>query len=228
MKKQGACYIVGAGEFTPLYSTPAAEDYVIAADGGYRYLQQIGIHPDLVLGDFDSLPKKPQHDNLIELPAEKDDTDMLYALKVGLEKGFRIFYLYGGMGGRFDHTIANLQSLAFLSQNGAVGFLFGKEDVTTVLSGPSVCFDSGAEGYFSLFSFGEHCEGVCIRGLKYELENASLCHTFPIGTSNEFIQKESEITIAKGMAAMVFAQKNLAHIKRIEQRLDKQGKKGII
>lgn len=222
MKKQGACYIVGAGEFTPLYSTPAAEDYVIAADGGYRYLQQMGIYPDLVLGDFDSLLEKPQHAHLIELPAEKDDTDMLYALKVGLEKGFQTFYLYGGMGGRFDHTIANLQSLAFLSRHGAAGFLFGKEDVTTVLNSPSVCFDSGAEGYFSLFSFGEHCEGVCIRGLKYELENASLCHTFPIGTSNEFIQKESEITIAKGMALLVFGQQNLSHVKHMKQSICNQ------
>ena len=145
---------------------------------------------------------------------------MLYAIKVGLEKGFKTFYLYGGMGGRFDHTVANLQSLAFLSQHGAAGFLFGKEDVTTVLSNPSVRFDSGAEGYISLFSFGEHCSGVCIRGLKYELENASLCHTFPIGTSNEFIQKESEIAVAQGTALLVFGQKNLAHLKRIEQRLD--------
>ncbi len=222
MKKQGACYIVGAGEFTTLYRIPAEEDYVIAADGGYRYLQQMGIYPDLVLGDFDSLLEKPQHDHLIELPAEKDDTDMLYAIKVGLEKGFKTFYLYGGMGGRFDHTVANLQSLAFLSQHGAAGFLFGKEDVTTVLSNPSVRFDSGAEGYISLFSFGEHCSGVCIRGLKYELENASLCHTFPIGTSNEFIQKESEIAVAQGTALLVFGQKNLAHLKRIDQRLDNQ------
>ena len=191
MKKQGACYIVGAGEFTPLYRIPAEEDYVIAADGGYRYLQQMGIYPDLVLGDFDSLLEKPQHDHLIELPAEKDDTDMLYAIKVGLEKGFKTFYLYGGMGGRFDHTVANLQSLAFLSQHGAAGFLFGKEDVTTVLS------------YISLFSFGEHCSGVCIRGLKYELENASLCHTFPIGTSNEFIGRESSISVREGTLLVV-------------------------
>ena len=218
MKKQGACYIVGAGDFTSLYSTPTEADYIIAADGGYRYLKELGIHPDLVLGDFDSLLEKPLHDNLIELPAEKDDTDMLYALKVGLQKGFRTFYLYGGMGGRFEHTIANLQSLAFLSQNGAIGFLFGKDDVTTILNSPSVCFDSGADGYFSLFSFGEHCSGVCIRGLKYELEDASLSHTFPIGTSNEFMQKESEITIAHGMAILIFAQENLAHLKRIEQR----------
>ena len=220
MKKRGTCYIVGAGEFTPFYSTPKEGDYIIAADGGYRYLQKLGVYPDMVIGDFDSLLEKPKHSNLIELPAEKDDTDMLYALRIGLKKGYKIFYLYGGTGGRFEHTIANLQSLAFLSQHGAVGFLFGQDDVTTILQSPSVCFESQADGYISLFSFSEHCSGVCIRGLKYELENASLCQTFPIGTSNEFIQKESEIEIAQGMAILVFAQKNLAHIKRIEQKLD--------
>ncbi|MCL2030840.1 MAG: thiamine diphosphokinase, partial [Oscillospiraceae bacterium] len=105
------CIIVGAG---PLYGpvpAPAAGDFVIAADGGYSHLRRLGIRPDLVIGDFDSLPEKPEHPHRVELAREKDDTDMLQAVKYGLERGFRLFQLYGGTGGRVGPTLANLQRL---------------------------------------------------------------------------------------------------------------------
>ena len=207
------CYVVGAGDFFGFCRAPVKKDYVIAADGGYAYLQRLGISPDLVLGDFDSLAKKPQNRNVIELPREKDDTDMLYALRLGIEKGFTCFYLYGGMGGRFEHTLANLQALAFLASRGARGFLFGQNEVTTIFQNGSLSFGAEAEGYFSLFSYGRTCTGVCIQGMKYELEDAQIENTYPIGVSNEFIGRPSRISIASGTAIAVFAQKNMNSLK---------------
>ena len=93
------CYIIGAGDFFGLRETPDDSDYVIAADAGYAYCKENHIIPDLVLGDFDSLGSAPKHPNVIELPIEKDDTDTMYAIKLGLEKGYRRFYLYGALGG---------------------------------------------------------------------------------------------------------------------------------
>lgn len=212
------CYIVGAGDFSGLFLRPHAGDYLMAADGGYVYLQKEGLEPDVVLGDFDSLKQKPKHKNIIELPAEKDDTDMLYALRLGLDKGYKIFHLYGGMGGRFEHTLANLQSLSFLAEHGAVGFLFGQTEVTAVIGDGIARFDENAKGYFSLFSLSEHCTGVSISGLKYELADAMLSHTFPIGVSNEFIGEKSEIRIREGIGAMVFAQENLSCLLEISSR----------
>lgn len=207
---EAICYIVGAGNFSGFWARPKAGDYLMAADGGYLYLQKEGLEPDVVLGDFDSLKQKPEHREIIELPAEKDDTDMLYALRLGLEKGYKTFHLYGGMGGRFEHTLANLQSLGFLAEQGAVGYLFGQTEVTTVIKNGRARFDENAKGYFSLFSLSERCAGVSITGLKYELADALLTQTFPIGVSNEFIGKKSEILIQQGAGAMVFAQENLS------------------
>lgn len=121
------CYVVGAMSLSlSLRPSPAPGDYVIAADRGYDSLMAYGVTPDLVVGDFDSLGYMPQHPNVTRLPAEKDDTDMVFALRRGLDMGYRRFVLLGGLGGRLEHTLGNLQLLDWLSTQGAVGFLAGR------------------------------------------------------------------------------------------------------
>ena len=102
-----ACYIFGAGDFDGLEERPGAEDYVIAADGGYTACRRAGVEPQLLLGDFDSLAEVPALPHVERVPVEKDDTDMMLAIKRGLERGETLFHLYGGMGGqRTDHTLS--------------------------------------------------------------------------------------------------------------------------
>lgn len=117
------CYIVGAGDFTPRGFAPVPGDLVLAADGGYRALYSLGYTPDLLLGDFDSLGDLPLPPDLpvLRFPARKDDTDTGLALRHGLDRGFRDFALYGCAGGRVDHLLANLQSMARVSRLGATG-----------------------------------------------------------------------------------------------------------
>ena len=113
------CYVVGAMSLSlALRPFPAPGDYVIAADRGYDSLMAYGVTPDLVVGDFDSLGYAPKHPNVTQLPAEKDDTDMVYALRKGLELGYRRFVLLGGVGGRLEHTLGNLQLLDWLTTQG--------------------------------------------------------------------------------------------------------------
>ena len=91
---------------------PGAQDFLIAADKGYEALEAYGVPPNLVVGDFDSLGRRPNHPNVVQLPAAKDDTDMVYAQREGLDRGYRRFVLLGGVGGRLEHTLANLQARA--------------------------------------------------------------------------------------------------------------------
>ena len=93
------CYIVGAGTFYEEGFAPELGDFVIAADGGYQILLERGVTMDLVVGDFDSIGFRPDHPNVVDLPVEKDDTDMMAAIRLGRERGFRSFCLYGGTGG---------------------------------------------------------------------------------------------------------------------------------
>ena len=198
------CYIIGAGENYGLDFTPTSNDFVIAADAGLRYLEQYGITADLVIGDFDSLNHIPIHPNTTVLSPEKDDTDMYAAVREGIKAGYSVFHIYCGTGGRTDHTIANLQTLAYLSQNGMQGFLFGKDIVITAITNQKMAYDKISSGYISVFSYTEKSEGVNLRGLKYELNNATLTSTFPLGVSNEFIGKESSVSVAAGTLLIVF------------------------
>ena len=191
------CYIAGAGDFTGLYM-PGPGDYVIAADGGYARLVSLGIIPDLVVGDFDSLGSVPDHPNTILSPVEKDDTDMMLAVKQGLARGYSSFIIDGGLDGRLDHTLANIQVLAYMSANAARGVLLGRDMSVTAVTNGSVVFRPNAAGRISVFGFDGRAEGVTLTGLKYALENAALTSDYPLGISNEFTGKISGVSVRTG------------------------------
>ncbi len=200
----GICYVIGAGENHGLDFTPTAEDFVIAADAGLCYAEKADIRTDLVIGDFDTLQYVPQHSNVIVLSAEKDDTDMFEAVRQGIQRGYTDFHIYCGTGGRIDHTLANLQMLAYLSENNMRGFLFDRDNIITAITDKRLCFEKIPCGYVSVFSYSPKCEDVTLCGLKYELDHAVLTNTFPIGTSNEFINEKSIISVKTGTLIIVF------------------------
>lgn len=180
----GICYIVGAVDCS-LPFTPEAGDLLLAADGGQLTLKKQGLTPDRIIGDFDSSPLPTDTDRLSLFPCEKDDTDTLLAIKHALSLGYRSFRIYGGLGGRrFDHSIANIQALSFLAENGAEGILVGNGQAMTVLNGGKFTLPQAAFGYVSVFSLAEESVGVCIEGLHWELQDATLTNRFPIGVSN--------------------------------------------
>ncbi len=195
----GICYVVGAGEFCPRGLTPGPGDLVIAADGGFAALEGLGLSPDLVVGDFDSLGHRPDHPHVVALPVEKDDTDMHSAIRLGWERGYRAFRLYGGTGGRIDHTLADIQSLAWLASQGGRGWLVGPDWTATVLSdGGALTLEAGRQGTVSVFCLGDRAEGVDIQGLKYGLSDGVLTADYPLGVSNSFLGGESRVSVRRG------------------------------
>lgn len=198
------CYVVGSGENYGLESIEKEKGYIIAADGGFRYLQEAGLGADLVIGDFDSLGNNPRHDNVITLSKEKDYTDMLAAVHEGIKKGFDMFHIYCGTGGRLDHTIANIQVISSLSENGKCGMLFDKECIITAITDKKLIFNDRCRGYLSLFSYTEVCGGVFAKGFRYELDNACLTSRFPIGVSNEFTGQDGVVYLNSGILLICF------------------------
>lgn len=204
----GRCIIIGAGDLT-VGNIPVKEnDYIIAVDGGLNYCGILQIEPDMILGDFDSIGETGKEainllqeqipDRIIRLNPIKDDTDMLYALKYALEKGYTEFLIYGGTGGRFDHTFANIQCLLYLKNHDAVGYLCDGEGMMLIIQNETVHFKKDMEGYLSLFSLGNQAKGVSIKGMKYNLEDYTMTNDFPIGISNEFVGEEAQITVKDG------------------------------
>lgn len=194
----GICYIMGAANTKRRFS-PGADDMVIAADAGYTALTKMGIKPDLAVGDFDSLGSEPPGVPTERHPVMKNDTDMLLAVKMGFSRGYRGFHIYGGMGGRTDHTIANIQTLAYIVKRGGSGFLFGDNEVLTVAAPGTLHFAERKEGNISVFAYGGKAEGVYLRGLLYPLENATLTAAFPLGVSNSFTGTAAEVEHSSGL-----------------------------
>lgn len=195
---EGTCHIVGASPEERIPFAPQPGDLIIAADGGYEYALKLNITPDIVLGDFDSLGYIPTHAHVLSCPREKDDTDMMLAVRAGLKRGYRHFALYGGLGGRLDHTVANLQTLAFLAKKGARGTLFGQTTHATVIRSDTLRFDTSARGTISIFSLDERAFGVTLCGLQYPLTDATLTNTFPLGVSNAFTGAPSSVSVREG------------------------------
>lgn len=233
MEKKGKCILVCAGDLEISGIPVKEEDMVIAVDGGYLYCQVFGIEPDVVIGDFDSLEAKYvaeieekyaqtvsegmkdakeeceesvseiRKKRMIRLSPMKDDTDTLAALRFGLAQGYREFHLYGALGGRLEHTLANLQCLLFLKDAGASGYIWDGASMTTLIRNEALSFRKEMEGMLSVFAFDGAAEGVYETGLKYTLTNAVIRGNFPIGVSNEFIGEKAEIKVTNGALLVI-------------------------
>lgn len=202
------CYVVGAMSLSlSLRPCPVPGDYVIAADRGFDSLMAYGVNPDLVVGDFDSLGHTPKHPNVVQLPKVKDDTDMVYALRKGLELGYRRFVLLGGVGGRLEHTLGNLQILDWLTTQGAAGFLAGEKIAATALRNGSITFPASMSGYLSVFCNSGTAEGVTLSNVKYPLDGYTMSGSFPIGVSNEFLGAPATVSVRSGSLLLLWEDK---------------------
>ena len=203
----GKCIIFCAAGFEDLVQPIEKEDFVIAADGGLVHTKALGILPNEILGDFDSLGHVPEGANVF--PVEKDDTDAMLAVRRGLSLGYREFVLYGSLDGpRLDHTVANFQTLQYLADHGAVGYLAGTGYLVTVVKNGSISFPASAEGTISVFCMGRDAEGVTLKGLYYPLGNGTLSAGFPLGVSNHFTGIPSEITVKNGSLLVLWDRQN--------------------
>lgn len=211
--KRNKCFIVGAGEFARERFEPQETDYLIAADGGYAYLMQLGMKPHLVVGDFDSLGYEPEHDHVVRHPVMKDDTDLALACKMAVEKGFTELHIFGATGGRLDHTLAAMQLLANLAGEGVSAFLYGAGYVLTAIAAGDVScnilkaeleFESGYQGGISVFSNTTVSQGVCEEGLLYTLQDAELVSNVALGVSNSFIGEPAVIRVTNGALLVIW------------------------
>ncbi len=203
----GKCIIFCAAGFDTLAEPITKEDFVIAADGGLAHTEKLGIVPNEILGDFDSLGHIPRGANVF--PVEKDDTDAMLAVRRGLSLGCREFVLYGSLDGpRLDHTVANFQTLQYLADHGAVGYLVGCSYMVTVVKDSAISFPAGRKGTVSVFCMGADAEGVTLKGLYYPLEKGTLTAGFPLGVSNHFTDSPALISVESGSLLVLWDREN--------------------
>lgn len=200
------CLIISGGEFSPI-AEHIEYDYVIACDMGYEHSKRLGIKPDLLMGDFDSIRDAsspfPEDISLMSYPKEKDDTDTMLAVKCSLDKGFRHLIIICGLGGRMDHSIANIQTMAYAAKKGALCELYSEKEYIRTFSGGKLALPK-REGYsLSLFSLTDECSNLSIKGSKYETDSISLHNIFPLGVSNSWASDSVEITMDEGILLII-------------------------
>ena len=201
------CVIFCAARCDSLLQPIGEDDFVIAADGGLEHTRKFSIEPDEILGDFDSLGFVPEDSRVF--PVEKDDTDAMLAVRRGLELGYREFLLYGSLDGpRLDHTVANFQTLQFLCDHGAFGYLLGSGYTVTAVKNGELRFPPEAEGTVSVFCLGADATGVTLEGLYYPLEEGTMTAGFPLGVSNHFTGCASRIRVQDGCLLVLWDRKN--------------------
>lgn len=223
--REPKCVIISAGSFVPVDIPLYEGDYCIACDAGFKYAQEMGILPELIVGDFDSASEQDpivlrsieeialhDPDRIVRLNVVKDDTDTMKAVKIGLEKGYRKFYLYGATGGkRIDHSIANIQTLLFIKHNGGKGYIMDSDKMLMIAENEEISFNVGNTGYLSVFSLSEVSKGVTLKGLMYTLEDGELKNDFPLGVSNEFIIDEKASVSVKDGTLLIILQFDDVH-----------------
>lgn len=205
------CVIVGAGEikcYNKVREIIKDDDFIISADGGYEHLKNVAITPNLAIGDFDSLKYTPDDTETMVLNKEKDVTDTFFATELAIKKGFTNIVYLGMLGGRLDHTLANIQTLNYLLDNNVTGHIYSSDTYITAIRNSSITLLPQKNKYFSIFSMGDVSEGVFIKNAKYKLDNYTLKNNYPIGVSNEFTDETTYIEVKKGTIILVITQKN--------------------
>ncbi len=182
-------------------------DLTVAADSGLATAQRLGITPDVVLGDFDSLGYVPRGNfEVLTHPAHKDETDTMLAASVARERGADEIVILGGLGGRADHTVSNLFLLEALADDGVHAVLTdGSSEARVLLEGDGCCVPYGEYRYFSVFALEPSV--VSEDGCEYPLSHAALTRANAYAVSNEPLPGGAHVTCESGRVLLIRSEK---------------------
>ena len=185
------------GEKEAITSLLHSHKGIIAVDGGLVHCHVLGVTPELIIGDLDSIPqellKVYSHVPMLSFPVDKDETDLELALKLVFQEDIQRAYVYGALGGRLDHLLGNIVLLTrypgrvFLETEGELAFVINETVEVGCYIGQKV----------SLIPFNGEVKGISTVGLKWELNKSSLSKNF-LGISNQCISEKFSVTVEQG------------------------------
>lgn len=201
------CVIISGSPDTnveEIKSLCTSDDFIVCADSGYSFAKKAGLTPNLIIGDFDSLKEElPQSTEVVKLNTHKDDTDTEHCVMECIRRGYKDFLLLGSIGGRTDHTFANIATLAFLSEYNYNGIARNNGEEIRILKEGSYEMNNKKGLIFSVFPYGCESVNVTYKGAEYMLNNKTLTYNVSRGISNVFVDDEAEITINRGRAILL-------------------------
>ncbi|MCR4749191.1 MAG: thiamine diphosphokinase [Lachnospiraceae bacterium] len=199
------CLIISGGDYSPLPDN-IKFDYSIACDHGYDHARRLKIKPDLIVGDFDSCATDASEYEDIPVktfPPQKDDSDTMLAIRYALSAGYRHIIICCALGGRLDHTLANIQSMAFVAQHGGDCELVSTSEYLRTFTG-GVLNLPRKDGYsLSVYALSNNCSHVSISGSAYDCEDITITNYFPLGLSNYWKSDNVTVKMSDGILLIV-------------------------
>jgi len=200
------CLIVSGGDINHINNSEKY-DFVIACDAGYDNCLRNKLKPDLIIGDFDSYPGNIDEDNkgikLMKYPVKKDDSDTMLAVKYAIDGGYEKIVITCALGGRLDHTMANIQALTYISDHGLSCELFSDTELITVVSAGIHTFPRLPGHSLSLFALTNEVKGINISGSKYNVTGVTLYKNDPMGLSNEWVSDTVCVSFTEGTLLVI-------------------------
>lgn len=204
-------YTGGSIDHKGITERPEEEDITIAADSGYKNAKLLGVEPQILVGDFDSINKNEfegEGTEIITVPAEKDFTDTQLAVSEAVKRGAKQIVIIGGLAGRLDHTLSNLAILEDLHSKGVRATLTDGNNRVSYLKNDSALILRSQFKYISLIARSEKVKGVEIEGCKYPLKNATLTDKYQYAVSNEITHNCAFISVKKGAVLIIESKDN--------------------
>ncbi len=185
------------------------DDRIIAADGGARHCLALDLQPAVVIGDFDSLDQSEietlRHGGaeMVRHPQAKDQTDLELALRYAVMDGAETILIFGGLGGRWDQTIANLLLPALPDLTGSrIWLIEGQSRATLLHSGDELQFNGQPGDVVSLVPLGGSAHGVTTRDLEYSLNGETVTFGSTLAISNTMLGRTAHVGIESGTLAV--------------------------
>lgn len=204
------CVIIGGAgirDYDSIKEYLKEDDFNIFCDSGLKHMEKLGVHPDLIIGDFDSY-KNPHLDvETIVLPREKDDTDTAYAAGEAIRRGFKDVLMIGAGGGREDHTLVNIYLLFRFDTCGIRARIVDDYSEMEVVSEKTAYIEDSCL-YFSLLNMTGKAKGVTIKNARFPLQNGEIPVERQYGTSNEVLPGQTaEVSVLEGRLLLIKVRK---------------------
>lgn len=180
-------------------------DTLVCADGGATYALELGLKPDRIFGDLDSLAPEVKSrygeigTEFVQFPVEKDKTDTHLVLDYLIDEGYQEILIGGALGGRPDHLLGNMMLLNYAHEKGVQVRLISPTVEIGVLEGERE-IRGHAGDTFSLIPINKMVRGVTLTGFKYPLENATVYRESTLGVSNLIVEEVAKVVIGEGVA----------------------------
>lgn len=182
------------------------EDFIIAADGGAAYSHQLGIEPNVIIGDLDSLDQdllqkyRRLNVNIITHPTHKDATDLELAIEYALQKKADEIIVLGALGQRWDHSLGNILLLANPEfQSVPIRMVSGPVEITLIQAAQTRAIYGKVGDLVSLIPIKGDASGISTHGLEYPLDKGQLKFGATRGISNTLTEPMATVSVLQGI-----------------------------